>query len=433
MTAPLDFFRYRESQLCCEKVPLADIVARVGTPAYVYSAEGFLSPLRQLQRGLESVGDFTVCYAVKSNSSLAILKLLADSGAGADLVSGGELFRALTAGVQPNKIVFSGVGKTADEISSGLNCGGSGIYSFHVESLDELDLIQSVAKRLGKNRARVAFRFNPNIDAKTHPYISTGLKRNKFGLNRDELLEAVRRAKSMDCIKVCGLSIHIGSQLLSLSPLKSAFASVAKVILESEEILGLPLEFVDLGGGLGVSYKSSGKKPPRLKDYTALIAREFGKKSRFRSRLKILIEPGRTLSANAGVLITQVLFRKSRKSKDFIVVDAGMNDLIRPALYGTPHEIVPVFKTRKGATLRRTDLVGPVCESSDCFAQDLRLDQRLGQGDLLAILSAGAYGMSMACNYNSRTRPAEVLVDGDSWRVIREREKLEDLIRGEHF
>ena len=433
MTAPLDFFRYRGDQLCCDKVRLSEIVARVGTPVYVYSAKGFLTPLRELQRGLSSVGKFTICYAVKSNSSLAVLKLLADAGAGADLVSGGELFRALTAGVRPEKIVFSGVGKTPDEIRQGITCSDTGIYSFHVESLEELNLIQSVAKRLGKRKARVAFRFNPNIDAKTHPYISTGLKQNKFGLDRKELLEAVKRAKSMEHVKVCGLSIHIGSQLLSLSPLKAAFSSVAKVVLEAEEILGSPLEFVDLGGGLGVSYESSGKSPPRLADYTSLIAREFGKKSQFRSRLNVLIEPGRTVSANAGVLVTQVLFRKSRKSKDFLIVDAGMNDLIRPALYGTPHEIIPVLKTRKTAKHRRTDVVGPVCESSDCFAQDLHLDKDLSSGGLLAILSAGAYGMSMACNYNSRTRPAEILVDGHSWRVIRDRETLEDLIKGEHF
>ncbi|MBU6374811.1 MAG: diaminopimelate decarboxylase, partial [Bdellovibrionales bacterium] len=390
MSAPLDFFRYRNSRLFCEEVDLAEIAARVGTPTYVYSSAAFLDPLKKLQQGLRPLRDFMICYAVKSNPSLAILKLLAKAGAGADLVSGGELFRALTAGVSPEKIVFSGVGKTADEIRVGLSSGEKGIYSFHVESLEELELIQSVAKKMGKQKARVAFRFNPNIDPKTHPYISTGLKRNKFGLNRDELLEALRRAKRMDRINVCGLSIHIGSQLLSLTPLKSAFKSVAKMIPEAESILGVPLEFVDLGGGVGVSYKISGESSPSLSKYSSLVVQEFGLKSSFRSRLRVLIEPGRTISANAGILLTRVLFRKPRKSKDFLVIDAGMNDLIRPALYQSHHEIIPVHKSPKKGRSRLTDLVGPVCESSDCFGQDLPLSPNLHSGDLLAILSSGA-------------------------------------------
>jgi diaminopimelate decarboxylase len=433
MTQPLDFFRYRGRSLSAGKTDLAEIAAEVGTPAYVYSAEGFLKPFRELQKGLGPIRESTVCYAVKSNSNIAVLKLLAGAGAGADLVSGGELFRAKTAGIAPEKIVFSGVGKTADEIRAGLSYGPRGIYSFHVESLDELQLIQSVARTHGTTAARVAFRFNPNIDAKTHPYISTGLKRNKFGLNREELLEAARRARTMDSVRVCGLSIHIGSQLLSLKPLKAAFEALAKMVVEIEEVLGHALEFVDLGGGVGVSYDLRGTKPPSLKEYTRLIVANFGPKSKFRSRFRVLIEPGRTISANAGVLLTQVLFRKSRKQRDFLIVDAGMNDLMRPALYGSRHEVLPVKQASTRGKLKPTNLVGPVCESSDCFGQDLRLHEKLASGDLLAILSSGAYGMTMAGNYNSRVRPAEILVDANGWRVIRDRENLEDLLRGEHL
>ncbi len=432
MTQPLDFFRYRHRSLRAGSTDLAEIAARVGTPAYVYSAEGLLKPFRELQSGLRGLRESTICYAVKSNSNIGVLKLLGDAGAGADLVSGGELLRARKANIPPQRIVFSGVGKTADEIQAGLSYGAHGIYSFHVESLEELELIQSVAERHDVKQARTAFRFNPNIDAKTHPYISTGLKRNKFGLNRAELLEAARRARKLGNVHVCGLSIHIGSQLLSLKPLQAAFQALATMVLEIEALLGHPLEFVDLGGGVGVSYEVRGPKPPSLKEYTRLIVATFGPKSPFRSRLRVLIEPGRTISANAGVLLTRVLFRKARKAKDFLVVDAGMNDLMRPALYGSRHAVLPVRQGTKGK-LKRTDLVGPVCESSDCFGQDLQLDTALASGDLLAIMSSGAYGMSMAGNYNSRVRPAEVLVEGNRWRVIRDRETLDDLLRGEHL
>ncbi len=430
MSRPLDFFNYQANSLTCGGIPLSEIAGRIGTPVYIYSAEAFTSRLADLQAGLSPLRDATVCYAVKSNSNLAVLRTLAAAGAGADLVSGGELHRALVAGISPSKIVFSGVGKRDEEIEAGLLCSDDGIYSFHVESLEELLRIEAVASRLGR-RARVAFRFNPNINARTHPYISTGLKRNKFGMNRSELLEGARISLSMSAVQVCGLSIHIGSQLLSLAPLREAYASVSRMVDEVEDILERPLEFVDLGGGVGVSYELTGKRPPSLSAYTSTIVRAFGPRSRFKSRLRILIEPGRTISANAGVLVTKVLYRKPRPKKDFLVVDAGMNDLMRPALYGSRHAVVPL-KRRPGRTPRRaTDLVGPVCESSDSFAQDLPLDAMLASGDLLAILSAGAYGMSMAGNYNSRTRPAEVLIEDGRWRVIRDRESVEDLIRGE--
>lgn len=433
MSKPLDFFYYRKKRLHVESVDLSEVIDQVGTPAYVYSTEGLLTPFNQLQSGLSSLKNYLICYAVKSNSNLATLKLLGTAGAGADLVSGGELLRAQRAKIPAEKIVFSGVGKTADEILSGLSYGTSGIYSFHIESLEELHLIESVAKRFGRFPARVALRFNPNVDAKTHPYISTGLKKNKFGLNKEELLEAVRQARKMKFVRLCGISIHIGSQLLSLSPLRAAFESASKMALDVEAVLGHPLEFIDLGGGVGVSYRINSKAPPSLKSYTQLIIDHFGIHSVFRSRLKVLIEPGRTIAANAGILVTQVLFRKPRSTKDFLIVDAGMNDLIRPALYGSHHEVVPLKEPLKKDTLKRTDLVGPVCESSDCFRQNLYLDQNLKAGDHLAILSAGAYGMSMSSNYNSRVRPVEVLVDGKTWRVVRGREKPQDLIRGEHL
>ncbi|MEN9723022.1 MAG: hypothetical protein RJB38_1008 [Pseudomonadota bacterium] len=431
MSRPLDFFGYQNGQLSAGGIELSEITKKVGTPVYVYSADGFLSPLQALQKGLSPLRESTICYAVKSNSSLAILKLLGSAGAGADLVSGGELYRAKLAEIAPEKIVFSGVGKTAEEILSGLRYGPNGIYSFHVESIEELKLIQETAKR-HQLTARVAFRLNPNINPKTHPYISTGLKRNKFGLQREELLEAAKLSVNMSHVQLCGLSIHIGSQLLSLDPLKEAFLALSQVIGDVEAIISRPLEFADLGGGVGVSYELKGPRPPRLSDYTKLIVKAFGARSVFKSRLRVLIEPGRTLSANAGVLVTQVLFRKHRRKKDFLIVDAGMNDLIRPALYQSKHAVVPVRRNSRGKSFP-TDLVGPVCESSDCFASEIPLSSQLQAGDQLALLSSGAYGMSMAGTYNSRVRPAEVLIKDGQWRVIRDRETLEDLVRGEHL
>jgi diaminopimelate decarboxylase len=427
MTQPLQFFGYRNGKLSTDGIPLDEVARLVGTPAYVYSADAFLTPLREIQKGLESV-DHLVCFAVKANSNVAILKMLADAGAGTDLVSGGELYRAEMARVPGERVVLSGVGKTAAEMERGLQYGGRGILSFNVESVAELATLSQVAARLGK-KASVALRYNPNVDAKTHPYISTGLKKNKFGMDRKEILAVARDVSQYPGISFDGLSIHIGSQLLSLAPLDDAFALTRELVAQLDRLLPTPLSRLDLGGGVGITYKN--EKSPPLKKYCALILKHFGPKAKLPFRGKLILEPGRTLSGNSGVLLTEVLYRKARATKDFIVVDAAMNDLLRPALYGSYHEIIPVKKPASGAKTRKTDVVGPVCESSDCFGQDRKLPAQLGSGDLLAILSAGAYGFTMASTYNSRPRPAEVLIEGGSVRVIRRRESYEDLVRGE--
>jgi diaminopimelate decarboxylase len=427
MTIPLQFFGYEKGRLSTDGVSLAEIAHEVGTPVYIYSAEAFLSPLRELQKGLKDL-DHLICFAVKSNSNIAIIKLLAEAGAGMDLVSGGELFRAKKAGQHASKMVFSGVGKTEAEMKMALELDVEGIFSFNVESSHELAVLNGVAVAL-KRKAKVALRFNPDVDAKTHPYISTGLKKNKFGMQRKEIQEVVKRLEGYPGIDLRGISIHIGSQLLTLAPLEDAFARLQKVVLELNEELPRPLSFVDLGGGVGIRYDQ--EVPPTLAKYCALVQKYFGKKAKLKYPLKVLIEPGRTLAGNAGVLVTEVLGRKQRTQKDFLVVDAGMNDLIRPALYESYHGIVPLNETLTKKNLRKTNIVGPVCESADCFATDRLFSTELKKGDRLAILSAGAYGMSMASNYNSRPRPAEVLVRNGKFRVIRKRETLEDLIRGE--
>jgi diaminopimelate decarboxylase len=424
MSSPLDFFQYDRSQeLCTDGMKLSEIARKMGTPVYVYNASAFLEPLKELKKGLKTL-DHLICFAVKSNSSLAILKMLADAGAGMDLVSGGELYRAEKAGVPRDRIVFSGVGKTSTEIEAALR---SGIFSFNVESLPELKLINAVAQKKG-SIAHVALRFNPDVNAKTHPYISTGLKKNKFGLNRQEILEILPELKRLKGISLRGLSIHIGSQLLSLSPLEESFIKLKQLSTEVEKILGHPIRFLDLGGGLGISYETKSAKSPSIKQYCQLITKHFGPRTDFKSK-KIVLEPGRVLSGNGGVLLSTVLYRKVRKSKDFLIIDAGMNDLLRPALYGSHHDIYPV-RHANGQT-RLTDIVGPVCETSDCLASDRKMSLDIGAGDLVAVLSSGAYGFSMSSNYNSRPRPPEVLIQNGKMKVIRKRETHQDLIRGE--
>lgn len=424
MSRPQDYFSYLNNTMCCDQVSLLDIADAVGTPAYVYSGRALLDSLHTLQSGLEGI-DHLVCFAVKSNSNISILRLLAREGAGTDIVSGGELYRAQLAGVRADRIVFSGVGKTPGEMARALEYEGTGILSFNVESEEELALLSAVAEHMGR-KAPVALRFNPDVNAKTHPYISTGLKKNKFGLNRAEILSIVKNIRQYTGVSLDGISVHIGSQLLSLSPLDDAFSRLRDLIDEIEPLLPAPLKFVDLGGGLGISYHD--EVPPRISQYCRLIQKHFKPRPRRRS-YRVLIEPGRIISGNAGVLLTEVLYRKSRKEKDFLVVDAAMNDLIRPSLYGSYHEIVPVSK-KKGAK-RRTDIVGPICETGDCFGSHRLLPGSLTQGDLMAILSAGAYGFSMSGNYNSRPRPCEVLVMDGRFEVIRERETYEDLIHHE--
>lgn len=422
MSAPFDYFQYKSGKLTAEGVSLEKIADLTGTPVYIYSAEAFLSPLRELKKGLAKL-DHLVCFAVKSNSNIAILKMLADEGAGMDLVSGGELYRAGAAGIAGGKIVFSGVGKTPGEMDQALHYQDQGILSFNVESVGELKMLSAVATQSGKV-APVALRFNPDVNAKTHPYISTGLKKNKFGMTRQEILAAAKNLKEFPNIKFQGISVHIGSQLLSLSPLAEAFAFAKELKHELDEILLEPLSIMDLGGGVGITYKN--EKAPPLQKYCELVNQAFGPKAKFKNPVKILIEPGRRMAGNSGILLTEVLYRKTRQAKDFLIVDAAMNDLIRPALYESYHDIVPVEKKR--GKPRNTDIVGPVCETGDCFASDRKLPGDLNQGDLVAIMSAGAYGFTMASNYNSRPKPPEVLVRNGKFRVIRKRETYDDLI-----
>ncbi len=423
MPKPLEYFTYRQGTLSADEVSLAEIAEKFGTPTYVYSKTAFLDAFREIDRGLSGL-DHLVCFAVKANPNLSVLRILAGEGAGMDLVSAGELKRAIRVGTAPEKIVFSGVGKSAAEIDEGLS---HPLHSFNVESVEELRLLSERAKAIGK-RARVALRFNPDVDPKTHPYISTGLKKNKFGLQRAEIVALLKR-HDFQGVAIAGLSIHIGSQILSLAPFADAFRKTKRMAAEVEGITGAPLAFVDLGGGLGIPYRN--ERPPTIDAYTKLIQKHFGRNSDVRGRYRILLEPGRTIAGNSGVLLSRVLYRKPRKAKDFVIVDAGMNDLVRPALYGSYHEIVPVELARGKGKRRKCDIVGPVCESSDCFASDRPFADRIDGGDLVAFLSAGAYGMSMASQYNSRPRPAEVMVDGEGYRLIRKRETFEELIQNE--
>jgi diaminopimelate decarboxylase len=421
-----DFFYAEGSLHVGGALKVSDITATVGTPVYIYSADAMLRSLQELQSALKTLPHL-ICFAVKSNSNVHILKLLGQAGAGMDLVSSGELKRALHAGIPGERIVFSGVGKTAAEMEEALNAG---VYSFNVESLPELELLDAVAARKG-NVASVALRFNPDVDAKTHPYISTGLKKNKFGMERAEILAAVRRLKAgqLASLRLKGLSIHIGSQILSISPLRDSFVRLRKLVDQVEALLPGALEFVDLGGGLGINYKN--EKPVAMKAYSKAILASFGPKSKLPRPLRILLEPGRSIAGNAGILVTQVLFRKPRKTRDFLIVDAAMNDLMRPALYGSFHKVVPLEKSLQRGIQRTTDLVGPVCESSDCFGSGRKLAAKISAGDQLAILSAGAYGFSMSSSYNTRPRVPEVLVEDGSFRIIRKRETFEALIEAE--
>jgi len=428
MSKPQDHFRYnRESLLATDGVNLCEIVDLTGTPVYVYSASALLDPLQRLRRGLATL-EHMVCFAVKANSNIHVLRLLSEAGAGMDLVSGGELYRAVHAGVPPERVVFSGVGKTPGEMAAALEAG---IFSFNIESEPEIEMLQAVASQLGR-KASIALRFNPDVDAKTHPYISTGLKKNKFGLEKREILKIARSINKLSHLQIAGISIHIGSQITTLKPMKDAFKKLLELHDQLNRILPEPLRFLDIGGGLGITYKK--ENPPSIEAYCKLITQVFSRIAdrRLAQPVKILLEPGRTISGNAGALITEVLYRKTRGSKkDFLILDAAMNDLMRPALYGSYHEIIPVERGKSKGKLKKTDLVGPVCETSDCFASDRPFPTRVQPGDLVAILSSGAYGFSMSSTYNTRPRPTEVLVENGNFRVIRHRESFEDLIRHE--
>jgi diaminopimelate decarboxylase len=407
---------YRDHSLYLENVPLADVARREGTPCYVYSRAAILDRFRAYDQAFGSA-PHKVCYAVKANSNLSILKLLAEAGAGFDIVSGGELFRVLRAGADPDSVVFSGVGKTSQEIDYAIE---HKIRSFNCESEPELALIDALASRRGI-KARVALRVNPDVDAATHPYISTGLREHKFGIDIAEAEAVYERAREFSSLALDGVSCHIGSQITDTAPMLEVVDKMIALV-KRLRARGLPIRTLDLGGGLGVAYKPSDKAPSICEYIQALCRRAAG------HDLELLIEPGRSIVAAAGVLITRVLYRKTNGDREFIIVDAAMNDLIRPALYQSHHEIVPVRENKGPAVI--ADVVGPVCESGDFLARGRELPNAM-PGDLLAVCTAGAYGFVAASNYNARLRPPEVLVEGDGYRVVRKREKYEDLIRGE--
>lgn len=410
----MNHFEYRKGALYCEDVPLSKIAAAVGTPTYVYSRATLERHFHVLDSAFEGVPHL-LCYAMKANSNLALLRLLAKWGSGFDIVSGGELLRVLSARGRADRVVFSGVGKTKDELGFALR---EGILQFNVEGAEELELLDQMAREQGRI-APFAIRVNPEIDAKTHKYIATGLKSSKFGVPFDDALALYRRSKKLKGLLPRGLDCHIGSQLTDARPVNKAVTKVASLFQQLRDE-GLALTHLDVGGGLGITY--SDERPPTVDDYARAVLKPLRGLG-----ATLLLEPGRVLVGNAGVLLTKVLYRK-RTSRRFVVVDMAMNDLIRPALYGAHHEVRPV-KPRSGKR-EKADVVGPVCESSDILAHERPLAP-LEQGDLLAVMSAGAYGMTMASNYNSRPRPAEVLVEGARFRVVRKREKLDDLMKGE--
>ncbi len=426
-------FHYRDGHLFCEDVDLTVAAEKFGTPLYIYSAGTVLDHYTRLDAALAPL-DHLICYAVKANSNRAILKLLADAGAGFDIVSGGELFRALKAGADPGKCTFAGVGKRREEIEYALD---RGVYSFNVESEAELDYINEIAS--GKSqRAPIALRINPDVAAETHAYISTGKSENKFGIGLDRAAQIYERASKMPGVAIRGVQMHIGSQITEAKPFAAAIEKIAPLVRELKS--KYKIQFFSVGGGMGIIYRralESGSgtwwhehdgEPSAfsVRDYANTIVpplRELG--------VRILVEPGRFLVGNAGVLLTRVLYIKETGRKKFAIIDAGMNDLIRPALYESYHQIVPVIQPSMSRNkTEKMDIVGPVCESGDFFAQDREMPE-LRHGDLLAVMSAGAYGFVMASNYNSRPLPAEALVRGDQVGLIRKRQTIEDLVGDE--
>ncbi len=408
-------FYYKDNELYVENVKVSDISSKFGTPLYIYSKNHFKNQFELLDKKITR--KHLICYALKANSNLAVINTFANLGAGADVVSAGEIFRAKTAGIDTRKIVFSGVGKTIDEIRYALE---NDILMFNVESFEELDAIEETASKLNKI-ARISFRVNPNVDPKTHPYISTGLKKNKFGISYTQIIDAYKKALDLKHVKIVGIQFHIGSQLTDVSPFFEAQLKVAQIMKELLS-LGIKLDIIDIGGGLGVVYKD--EPEPDLDAYANFINEAF---KDFPDSL-IVIEPGRFLVANGAIFVTKVLYRKQNEGKHFIIVDGAMNDLIRPALYDAYHEIKPV-KIRNAQTIT-ADIVGPICESGDFFAKSRKIES-LERNDLISIFSSGAYGFTMSSNYNSRCKVAEVLVDKDEIRLVRSRETFEDLIRGE--
>jgi diaminopimelate decarboxylase len=411
----MNHFQYRDNELYCEDVAIKDIAAQVGTPFYVYSHATLSRHLEAFSSSFADVPHL-ICYSIKANSNLAVLKTFVNHNAGFDIVSGGELFRARKVGCDPAKIVYSGVGKTETEIAEALQAG---ILMFNVESPQELETINAVAGRLGK-KAGIAIRVNPDVDPQTHPYISTGMKKAKFGINISQALEDYRHAASLPNLEVIGVDCHIGSQLTKLSPFVDAIAKIREVVQTLQQE-GFAIKYLDLGGGLGITYDQ--EEPPSPADYAKVIiegTKDLG--------VTLIFEPGRVMVGNAGMLIAEVLYVKQGEAKNFVIVDAAMNDLTRPALYGSYQGIQAVDRSIAGTIL--ADVVGPICESGDFLAQDREMPA-FSQGDLLAVASAGAYGFTMSSNYNSRRRVPEIMVKGAQVMVVRERETYDDLIKGE--
>ncbi|BEU05209.1 diaminopimelate decarboxylase [Agarivorans sp. OAG1] len=411
----MDFFSYQNEHLHAEQCSVADLASTYGTPLYVYSRATIERHWKAFDK---AAGErpHLICYAVKANSNLAVLNIMARMGSGFDIVSGGELARVIEAGGDPSKVVFSGVAKTEAEIADALN---NGIHCFNVESEPELDRISRVAQSLGK-QAPISLRINPDIDAGTHPYISTGLKENKFGIAIERALEAYAYAASLPGLKLVGVDCHIGSQLTEISPFVEAIDKLLALIDQLAE-RGIVIEHLDVGGGLGVNYDD--EVPPEPADYASALAERLGDR-----KLKLLFEPGRAIMANAGILVSKVEFLKMSESKNFAIVDAAMNDLLRPALYSAWQRIVPVINKPELA-MASYDVVGPVCETGDFLGKDREL--AIEPNDYIAVRSAGAYGFTMSSNYNSRCRAAEVMVDGDKVHLVREREVLASLWAGE--
>lgn len=409
-------FVYRNGVLCCEELRVSDIAKKVGTPFYLYSRNTLVNHYRVVDQAFSAL-QHIVCFSVKSNSNVAILRLLANEGAGADVVSGGELFRALKGGIDPRKIVYAGLGKTEIEIEHAL---GEGILLFNVESSQELMLINRVAERMGVE-APVALRVNPDINPKTHPYIATGLKQSKFGIPLKAAMAEYEVAQKLPGLNPIGVHMHIGSQILESGPFENGVNKLVK-LAKSLKVLGMDIRYVNIGGGFGIQYTD--EEAPTPDQYASALVpllEDVG--------ATIIVEVGRMITGNSGILVTTVLYDKHGEEKRFVVVDAAMNDLIRPSLYQAKHHIAPVNQ-REGVRDVKVDVVGPICESSDFLAREFTM-QEVKQGDLLAVFTAGAYGFSMSSNYNSRTRVPEILVSGRKAFVIRRRETYEDLVRGE--
>jgi len=412
----MNHFHYHNDILYCENVSIPEIADAVGTPLYLYSHATLSRHFHAFDAAFDGF-DRLVCYSAKANTSLGILKILCEEGAGLDIVSGGELFKGLQAGFRPEIIVYSGVGKRIDEIDFALQ---TGILMFNIESREELDVLQERATTLGRT-ARISIRVNPDVDPLTHPHISTGLKKNKFGIDVETALETYAAASRMHHVEIVGIDCHIGSQITQVHPFEEALNSLIDLV-DRLKGMGIDIRYLDMGGGLGITYRD--EQPPHPSEYANAIRKVLGDR-----KLTLVFEPGRVLVGNAGILVTRVLYRKHSPAKEFVITDAGMNDLMRPVLYGAFHDIRPVDRRETQPEIV-ADVVGPICESGDFLAQ-MRSLPSVRRGDLLAVMSAGAYGFSMSSNYCSRLRAAEVLVKGDRFAVIRERETYEDLVRKE--